>query len=167
MFKSPEDFQEKVFKHVWDGVVAWVTSFWTFFWLPGGEVIRSQYHQPSGSKWSGICVLLGSIQLTSLPGGGFNYCKKTQRTWLRILSTASEVKWSENHSVMSNSLQPHGVYGPWNSPGQNTGVCSHSLLQAIFSTQESTQVSHIAGGFFTSWATRKTLEGELKFLDFF
>ena len=24
--------------------------------------------------------------------------------------------------VMSDSLQPHGLYNPWNSPGQNTGV---------------------------------------------
>ena len=23
---------------------------------------------------------------------------------------------------MSDSLRPHGLYGPWNSPGQNTGV---------------------------------------------
>ena len=30
---------------------------------------------------------------------------------------------------MSNSLQPHGPYSPWNSPGQNTGVGSLSLLQ--------------------------------------
>ena len=35
---------------------------------------------------------------------------------------------------MSDSLQPHGPYGPWNSPGQNTGVGSHSLLQVIFLT---------------------------------
>ena len=34
---------------------------------------------------------------------------------------------SERHSVMSNSLQPHGLCSPWNSPGQNTGVGSHSL----------------------------------------
>ena len=39
------------------------------------------------------------------------------------------VKWSESHSVMFNSLQPHGLYSPWNSPGQNTGVGGHSLLQ--------------------------------------
>ena len=31
---------------------------------------------------------------------------------------------SESHSVMSNSLQPHGLYSPWNSPGQNIGVGS-------------------------------------------
>ena len=29
---------------------------------------------------------------------------------------------SESHSVVSNSLPPHGLYSPWNSPGQNTGV---------------------------------------------
>ena len=86
---------------------------------------------------------------------------------------------------------------PWDSPGQNTAVGCHALLQRIFPTQESeprsptlqvdslpsespgkpmhtgvgslslppgtfltedsTQASHIAGGFFTSWATREAL----------
>ena len=92
----------------------------------------------------------------------------------------------------------HGLYNPWNSPGQNTGVGSLSLLQGIFPTQGSnprlpycrwilyqlshkgsprilkrvaypfssrssqprgrTHVSHTAGGFFTSWATREDQE---------
>ena len=39
--------------------------------------------------------------------------------------------------VMSNSLWPHGLYSPWNSPDQNTGVSSLSLLQGIFPTQGS------------------------------
>ena len=38
---------------------------------------------------------------------------------------------------MSDSLRPHGLYSPWNSPGQNTGVGSLSLLQGIFPTQGS------------------------------
>ena len=38
----------------------------------------------------------------------------------------------ESHIVMSNSLQPLGLYSPWNSPSQNTGVGSLSLLQRIF-----------------------------------
>ena len=42
-------------------------------------------------------------------------------------------KWS--HSVVSDSLWPHGLYSPWNSPSQNTGVGSLSLLQGIFPTQ--------------------------------
>ena len=41
----------------------------------------------------------------------------------------------ESRSVVSDSLWPHGLYSPWNSPGQNTGVGSLSLLQGIFPTQ--------------------------------
>ena len=42
---------------------------------------------------------------------------------------------NESHSVTSISLQPNGLYSQWNSPGQNTGVGSLSLLQGIFPTQ--------------------------------
>ena len=38
---------------------------------------------------------------------------------------------------MSDSLRPSGLYSPWNSLGQNTGVGSLSLLQGIFPTQGS------------------------------
>ena len=38
----------------------------------------------------------------------------------------------ESHSAESSSLQPHGLYNPWNSLGQNTGVGRLSLLQGIF-----------------------------------
>ena len=34
----------------------------------------------------------------------------------------------ESCSVMSDSLRPHGLYSPRDSPGQNTGVGSCSLL---------------------------------------
>ena len=54
---------------------------------------------------------------------------------LRVLSLNSYE--SESHSVVSDSLRPHGLYSPWNSPGQNTGVGSLSLLQGIFPTQGS------------------------------
>ena len=37
---------------------------------------------------------------------------------------------------MSDSLRPHGLYSLWNSPCQNTGAGSLSLLQGIFLTQE-------------------------------
>jgi len=42
---------------------------------------------------------------------------------------------SGSPAVMSNTLPPHGLYCPWNSPGQNTGLGSCSLLQGIFPTQ--------------------------------
>ena len=42
--------------------------------------------------------------------------------------------------VVSDSLWPHGLWPtrflcPWNYPGKNIGVGSHSLLQGIFPTQ--------------------------------
>ena len=47
--------------------------------------------------------------------------------------TKGEVKVT----VLSDSLWPSGLYSPWNSPGQNTGVGCLSLLQEIFPTQGS------------------------------
>ena len=51
---------------------------------------------------------------------------------------------------------------PWNSPGQNTGVGSLSLLQGIFPTQG----SRIAAGFFTSGATREAHVYDQSLLNF-
>ena len=48
---------------------------------------------------------------------------------------------SGSHSVMSNSLQPHEPYSPWNSPGQNTGVGSLFLLQQMSPPRNQTQGS--------------------------
>ena len=42
---------------------------------------------------------------------------------------------SGSHSVVCDSLRPHGLYSPWTSPGQNTGVGGLSLLQGVFPTQ--------------------------------
>ena len=50
------------------------------------------------------------------------------------------MKWSESRSVLPDSLWLHGLYSPWNSPNQDTGVGSLSLLQGIFPTQGSNPV---------------------------
>ena len=47
-----------------------------------------------------------------------------------------------SRSVVSNSLQPHGLQParlpcPWDSPGKNTGVACHFLFQGIVPTQGS------------------------------
>ena len=54
------------------------------------------------------------------------------------------VNWSENRSVLSDSLQPHGLYSPWNSLGQNTGVGSTNP-----------GIEPRSGRFFTNWASRE------------
>ena len=54
---------------------------------------------------------------------------------------------------MDYSSPESSVHG--DSPGNNTGVGCHALLQGIFPTRDQTQVSCIAGGAFTVGATRK------------
>ena len=56
---------------------------------------------------------------------------------LQLCCVLAYISESECHSTISSSFRPHGLYSPWNSPGQNTGVGSCSLLQGIFPTQGS------------------------------
>ena len=53
-------------------------------------------------------------------------------SWLHVTCTDTIVHFD---SVISNFLQPHGLYSPWNSPGQNTGMDIFSILQGIFPMQ--------------------------------
>ena len=64
--------------------------------------------------------------------------------------------------MVSNSVQPYGLQPvrllcPWDSPGQNTGVGCHALLQGIFLTQGSklrlSCLPALAGRVFTISAT--------------
>ena len=48
-------------------------------------------------------------------------------------TSATKVKVAQS----SPTLRPHVIYSPWNSPDQNIGVGSLSLLQGIFPTQGS------------------------------
>ena len=54
---------------------------------------------------------------------------------MHVKRLGQDPKWSESLSVVSSSLWLHGLYSPWNSPGQNTGVDHLSLLQGIFPAQ--------------------------------
>ena len=63
---------------------------------------------------------------------------------------------SESGSVVSDSLWPHGLYSPWNSLGQKLEWVAVLFLRGSSQPRDRTQVSHIAGRFFTSWATGET-----------
>ena len=53
-----------------------------------------------------------------------------------IVSTVLKIifiQWpSESHSVVFDSLRPHGLYSPWNSPGQNTRMGSEPFSRGSF-----------------------------------
>ena len=62
---------------------------------------------------------------------------EVERLWVGIVGP-----YVLNHSVISDSLRPHGLQPtrllcPWDSPGKCTGVAYHFLLQGIFPTRGS------------------------------
>ena len=82
--------------------------------------------------WYAILLLVTCANMTILTRTGKNSSQIAER--YNLVITRGQ---SESHSVMSDSLQTHGLYSPWNSSGQNTGVGSLFLLQGIFPIQGS------------------------------
>ena len=84
--------------------------------FPGGPVVRTPYFQYWGP---GL-----------IPGQGTRILQATQHGQRKKKVIGKKniyiIIVSENRLVMSNCLWPHGLYSPWNSPGQNTGVRTHS-----------------------------------------
>ena len=79
---------------------------------------------------------LMSLSLTL--GSFFSHeVEQVQVLWVYGVQPNIYIYESESCLVISDSPRPHELYSPWNSPGQNTGVGSLSLLQGIFPTQGS------------------------------
>ena len=78
-----------------------------------------------------------------------------QETWVRSLGW--EDLWRRER-LSTPVFWPGEFHGLYNSPGQNTGVGSHSLLHRSSQPRDRTQVSHTVGRFFTSLATREAQE---------
>ena len=73
-------------------------------------------------------------------------------TWLHACCAASVT----SNSLWLYGLQPARLLCPWDSPGKNTGVGHHALLQGIFPTQGSNSrltTPALAGRLFTPSAT--------------
>ena len=87
--------------------------------------MRNEEHELKGPS-SFICIRKKTIFISFKP-----------QLCMCVFSVTYNQSENESHSVMSNSLWLHGLYSPWNSPGQNTGVGSISLLQGIFPMQGS------------------------------
>ena len=85
-------------------------------------------------NWAGLAQQLSAH---SLPSAGPHVTTPAGPSFSAGGRQNNRKSENESHSFMSDSLQPHGLYSPWNSPGQNTGVGGLSLLQVIFPTQGS------------------------------
>ena len=83
-------------------------------------------------------IELASLMSPALAAGFFI----TSTTWLEPIYIKVVVmvqSLSHLRLLRPHGLQPASLFCPWDSPGKNTGVGCHFLLQGIFPTQESNQ----------------------------
>ena len=73
--------------------------------------------------------------------------------WVGQGYSGSEVKVAQ----LCRTLQPHGLYSPWNLQARILEWVVFPFSRGSSQSRDGTQVSRIAGGFFTSWATREAL----------
>ena len=137
---------------------------------PQRETLTSRFYFV-GSLWG----VNGSLQRAQLMAGYTLWVSSDVR-WpdICLKSSSKWEKWPQSvqasavplwracvlsRSVMSGSLQPHGLYParllcPWDSPGKNPGVGYHFLLQGNLPDPgiktASLVSSTLAGGFFTT-----------------
>ena len=106
-----------------------------------------QHHQLSGREFEHILGHRGGQRsLLCCSPWGHKELDMTQQLNNNNKDAALQVLGNENEresvsrSVMSDSLQPHGLQParllcPWDFPGKNTGVGCHFFLYGIFPTQ--------------------------------
>ena len=132
--------------------------------------LGSQVYSLATTLWTVVCQAPLSMEFSrqeywsGLPAIPFSRESFRPRDWTWVSCTASrfftiwatkevhryyqctgntgEIKWKWTLSVMSDPLQPHGLYPttllrPWDFPSKRTRVDCHFLLQRIFSTQGS------------------------------
>ena len=86
---------------------------------------------PRQEYWSGLSFPSPG----DLPDPGINAVSPAKAGVFFTTEPPGEVKVKAAQSCPT--LWPRGLYSPWDSPGQSTGVGSRSLLQRLFPTQGS------------------------------
>ena len=133
-----------------------------------------QAHEPPGHSPSFYSFIIPGIRAHSSPGFFLSFFFKLWKydhtftgdlEYRTKLYTVSLWKWKWKLRSLVRLFRLYRLYtilrrlySPWNSPGQNTGVGSCPFSRGSSQPRNLTQDSHIAGGFFTNWATREAQE---------
>ena len=100
------------------------------------------------TRWNLIYFCPDNVSLKHCTFGYYDWLSHRFKYNLGQIISLNKNKWmsdaiglryrtppSLTHWKSLSHVRPYGLYSPWNSPGQNTGVGSCSLLQGIFPTQ--------------------------------
>ena len=158
-------FKPSIWLHLY-GTMIYKRYVFDLHAISGTELLKILEFHIRGVSYIGVFVMLmswfGGHTLDLLSGESTMWLKgwnfQSQLHWLLRWEERLEVELILNgqwfnqpcqcnytlmcvsHSVMSNSLQPHGLWPTrllclWGYPGKNTGVDCHSLLQRTFPIQ--------------------------------
>ena len=128
-------------------------------WPPGSPLPGSSVHGVSQARILELVVTSFSrgsswpkewTQVSCIADGFFT----REVLFFAHLLNASE---SESYSVMSDSLQPLELYSPWILQARILEWIAVPFSRGSLQPRDGTQVSCIAGRFFTSWATWEAL----------
>ena len=112
--------------------------------VPGTRVLsmltRRQIAQHVSGTWQALCVCIFPDQLEGARGACQRACiccilRSCSHFALHVCTCVCVLVVSV--SVRPHGLEPARLLSPWDSPGKNTGVGCHALLQRIFLTQGS------------------------------
>ena len=124
-------------KQTWGNLGSYWKCFKTGFWQWMHIKIKQQKSHIELKKKASVVLLLRTgchcLKHRESPAQQIN-----NMLWLRLCSAAAAAVTSVvSDSVWPHRRQPTRLLCPWDSPGKNTGVGCHSLLQGIFPTQGS------------------------------
>ena len=93
---------------------------------------RDKHISQQHLRWEDLLSLAAPVWDVSV------YQSLLGRCWCLLTGKSESVShWGVSDSLPSHGLQPTRFLCPWDSPGKNTGVSCHSLLQGIFPTKRS------------------------------
>ena len=112
---SKQGYSEAVLQGRW--VQCWLDLAVQRTHLPGSLVMLQDQH----------CSSFQCFIKTVYPSLGCGWMLSWGKSTVQFPLLKLFILYCESHSVVSNSLWPHGLNSSWNSPGQNTGVGSLSV----------------------------------------
>ena len=110
----------------------WIKDIWYIYTMEYYSAIKNIEIMPPAATWMDLeTVILSEVRQRQIYDTAYTESKKKWYKWKsEICSVTSDSLWPLR-------LQPIRLMCPDNSPGQNTGVGSYSLLHEMFTIQKS------------------------------
>ena len=100
-------------------------------WVVPLKKLLSEFLQGSVPSTINLMNLPLKVKAKTQGGSGFICSEDHRKACDSPVGCLVLLLWSESRSVVSNFLWPHGLYSPWNSPGQNTGMGSFAFSKLL------------------------------------